>query len=141
MGRVINPDSAGKQRTQLMRTVAEVIRHLGQKQVIDDEAKDMVSLLVYCFREIDEGIEASAQAWEKRDYYLKAEELRARWGWAGRMAEELQQLVFAENWDALPGYLLKIVPHISDIKVTKMTRGPEEWFGRYNQLLAERPAL
>ncbi|MCS7070406.1 MAG: hypothetical protein NZM00_02800, partial [Anaerolinea sp.] len=114
-----------------MRTVAEVIRHLGQKQVIDDEAKDMISLLVYCFREIDEGIEASAQAWEKRDYYLKAEELRTRWGWAGRMADELQQLVFTENWDALPGYLLKIVPHVSDIKITKMTRSPEEWFGRY----------
>lgn len=140
MGRVINPESAGKQRNQLLRTIAEVLRHLGQKQVVDDEAKDMISLLVYCFREIDEGIEASAEAWEKRDYYLKAEELRTRWGWAGRMADELQHVVFAEKWDALPAYVLKILPYVSDVKVTKMTRGSDEWFGRHQQLLAERPA-
>ena len=57
MSRVINPDSAGKQRNQLMRTAAEILRHLSQKAAIDEEVKDMVATLVYCFHEIDAGID------------------------------------------------------------------------------------
>ena len=76
MGRVINPESAGKLRNQHMRTVAELIRLLGQKPSIDADARDMVAKIIFCLREIDSGIEASAEAWEKRDYYMKAEELR-----------------------------------------------------------------
>ena len=81
MSRVINTDSTGKKRNQNMRTGAELLRHLSQKNTIDDEAKDMLALLIYCLREIDEGIDSSAQAWEKRDYWMKAEEFRQRWRW------------------------------------------------------------
>jgi len=138
MGRVINPDSAGKQRTQLLRTVAEVLRHLGQKQTMDDDAKDMVSLLVFCFREIDEGIDVSATAWEKRDYWMKADELREKWGWAGRMADSLTALIFEERWADLPAMMLRIFPYVNDIKITKMTRKESEWLGSHMRLIRER---
>ncbi len=36
MGRVINTDSTGKQRNQQMRTAAEILRRLSQKQALDD---------------------------------------------------------------------------------------------------------
>jgi hypothetical protein len=138
MGRIINPDSAGKLRNQHMRTVAEIVRHLSQKQTIDDETKDMVATLIYCFREIDEGIEVSAEAWEKRDYWVKADELRQRWNWPGRLADDLLALVLAEGWNDLPARLVKIIPYVNDIKVTKLTRKPDEWLGNYARLLRER---
>lgn len=138
MGRVINPDSAGKQRSQAMRTIAELLRHLGQKPGMDDEAKDMVAALIFSLREIDEGIESSAEAWEKRDYWKKADELRLRWGWAGRMADELQALVFAGLWSELPTAFVKLFPHVSDITVTKLMRKESDWLGSYNRLMRER---
>lgn len=139
MGRIINPDSAAKLRNQHLRTVAEILRHLSQKQSIDDEARDMVSALIYCFREIDQGIDVSAQAWEKRDYWVKADELRTRWSWPGRLADELNALVLAENWGELPLKLAKIFPHVNDIKITKLTRKEDAWLGSYSRLLRERP--
>lgn len=138
MGRVINPDSTGKQRNQLMRTVAELVRRLGQKTVVDDEAKDMAALLVYCLREIDEGIDASAAAWEKRDYWMKADELRQRWAWAGQTADRLYGLILDERWDDLPGILVQLMPHISDIKITKFTRSEKLWQNAHSRLLLER---
>jgi hypothetical protein len=138
MGRVINPDSAGKQRNQHMRTIAELLRRLSQKQVLDDEAKDMVSALVFCFRDIDEGIEVSAAAWEKRDYWMKADELRQRWSWAGRMADELQPIVFENNWNHLPVMIVKMLPYVNDIKITKLTRKEDAWQGSHMRLLRER---
>jgi hypothetical protein len=74
MGRVVNTNNPGKIRSQLMRTSAELLRHLSQKTEVDDEVRDMVAQLVFCLRGIEEGIESSAEAWERRDYWLKAEQ-------------------------------------------------------------------
>ena len=99
---VINTDSTGKQRNQTMRTVAEILRRLSQKQVVDDEVRNMMAMLVYCFREIEAGIEQSATAWEKRDYWVKSEELRQRWMWVGDMADQLRSMIYSEQWTLLP---------------------------------------
>ena len=139
MGRVINPDSNGKQRNQLLRTIAEVLRRLGQKPEMDDDARDMVACLVFALRDIDVGIDESAQAWEKRDYWMKADELRTRWGWAGRMADQLQAIVFADQWAELPPLMIKLFPYVSDINVTKMTRKEDTWMGSYGRLISEKP--
>jgi hypothetical protein len=139
MGRVINTDSTGKNRNQALRSVAELLRRLSQKPEFDDEAKDMVATLVYCFREIEEGIDSSASAWEKRDYWMKADELRTRWDWVSRMKDQLQTIAFNENWDQLPPIFIKLLPYVSDIKITKMTRKEDLWMGNYARLLREKP--
>lgn len=141
MGRVINTDSAGKQRNQLMRTSAEILRRLSQKTSLDDEARDMVAALVFLFRDIEEGIESSAAAWEKRDYWMKAEELRQRWSWPGRMADQLQAIVFQDNWQQLAPMMVKLLPYFTEIKITKLTRGESEWVGSLSRLLREKPPV
>ena len=137
MGRVVNVNNPAKQRNQLMRTAAELLRHLSQKQELDDEAMDMAALLVYCLREIDDGIEASAQAWEKRDYWIKAEQLRQRWVWTGNASARLENLIRSEAWERLPTVLVELFPHFSDIKITKFTRNASEWEGAYERLRDE----
>jgi hypothetical protein len=139
MGRVINTDSTGKQRNQALRSVAELLRRLSQKTEFDDEAKDMVATLVFCFREIEDGIDSSAAAWEKRDYWMKADELRTRWDWVSRMKDQLQTIAFNENWDQLPPIFVKLLPYVSDIKITKMTRKEDLWMGNYARLMREKP--
>ena len=141
MSRVINPDSAGKQRNQLMRTVAEILRRLSQKHDIDNEVKDMVATLVFCFREIDEGIDQSAAAWEKRDYWVKAEEVRQRWSWAVDMSDQLKAMVYNNSWEQMPQMMLKLLPRVADIKITKLTRKESDWLGNYDRLMREKPPL
>jgi hypothetical protein len=140
MGRVINTDSTGKQRNQLLRTIAELLRRLSQKSEIDEDTKDMVAHLVMCLREIDIGIDSSATAWEKRDYWMKADELRTRWAWAGAMAAQIQQVVFEERWNDLPMIMVKLMPRVSDIDVNKLTRKESTWRGSYTRLLQENPS-
>jgi hypothetical protein len=139
MSRVINTDSTGKQRNQLMRTAAEILRRLSQKTDIDAEVKDMLATLVYCFREIEEGIDQSAAAWEKRDYWVKAEELRQRWGWPGDMADQIQAIVYQEDWGKLPTLMVKLLPRFADIKITKLTRSEALWQGAYERLMRAKP--
>lgn len=138
MSRVINTDNPGKRRNQLMRTSAEILRRLSQKAEIDAESRDMLASLVFCLREIDEGIEESSKAWEKRDYWMKAEEFRQRWAWAGRVADDLKALIFAERWGDLPTLMLKVFPYFADIKVTKFTRDDSAWEYAYQRLMEEK---
>ena len=140
MSRVINTDSTGKQRNQIMRTGAEILRRLSQKTAIDAEVKDMLATLVYCFREIEEGIDQSAQAWEKRDYWVKAEELRQRWSWPGDVADQIQAMIFKEDWNMLPPLMVKLLPRFADIKITKLTRDETLWQGTYERLMKEKPS-
>lgn len=141
MSRVINPDSAGKLRTQHMRTAAEILRHLSQKSDVDTQVKDMVATLVICFREIDEGIDVSAAAWEKRDYWVKAEEFRQRWSWAGDMSDQLKAMIYSDSWQNMPQLMVKLLPRVADIKITKMTRKESEWEGNYERLMREKPPI
>ena len=76
-------------------------------------------------------------SWEKRDYWIKAEQFRQRWSWTSKLAAELETLIRQEAWTELPLLLTKLFPHFSDIKVTRFTRSPELWEGAYERLLKE----
>ncbi|MDZ4769409.1 MAG: hypothetical protein SGJ24_09790 [Chloroflexota bacterium] len=134
---VINTDSTGKQRNALLRTIAELLRRLGQKPDIDDDAKDMIAHLALCLRDIDIGIDSSATAWEKRDYWMKADELRMRYVWTGALAAQIQQIALEERWDDLPAVMIKLMPHVSDIDVAKLTRKESVWRGSYSRLVQD----
>lgn len=140
MSRVVKVDGPGKIRNQLMRTAAEIIRLLGQKTDLDDEVRDMAALLYFCLQGIDNGIDDSALAWEKRDYWVKAEQFRTRWAWTGRAASELEQILLSNAWDRLPGYIASLLPHFTDIKIVKLTRNATLWQGAYQRLLQDRTA-
>jgi hypothetical protein len=135
MSRVINIDSTGKKRNQLMRTCAELIRHLSQKQDLDEEVKDMAATLVFCFRDIADGIESSAQAWERRDYWVKAERFRTKWRWPAEAADNLEDVILNEAWDLMPHLLVELLPEFSDIKIAKFTRKPDTWEGAHERLV------
>ncbi len=121
-----------------MRTVAELLRHLSQKQEIDQEAKNMMALLVLVLREIADGIEDSTLAWEKRNYWIKIEEFRNNWRWAGETAAELETIIINEEWHNLPTMLVKLLPYVNDITVVKFTRSKAIWQGCYDKLIEER---
>ena len=137
MSRVVNVDSTGKRRNQLRRTIAELLRRLGQKSRLDEEARDMLALMVFCLYEIDDGIEQSALVWEKRNYWIKAEELRQRWRWARRSAEDLHIILCNDEPGQVPLVIAALLPHFRDVRINRYMRKPKLWRGYYLRLLQE----
>jgi hypothetical protein len=134
---IINVNSPGKRRSQARRTIAEALRHLYSKATLDAEAKDLAALIIFSLREIEQGVEESAAAWEKRDYFRKADQLRTEWAWAGRTAAALTKVLSAGWWEDLPDLLARLLPHFQDVTVNKLTRSPELWQGCYARLLQD----
>ena len=135
MSRVINVDSAAKRRNQTRRTIAELLRRLGQKPDMDEEARDMLALIVFCLQDIDEGIETSATVWEGRNYWFKAEELRQRWSWARKGAAQLRDLLQKDEPGQIPVLIASLLPHFADVRVNRYVRQPHLWQGCHQRLL------
>lgn len=138
MGRVINTNSPIKRRNYEMRTIAEILRLLSQKREVDDEVRDMVATIVYSLRTIDDTVTESITAWEKRGYWKKADDFQQKWWWVQQMAPRIEKLVRSESWGDLPEILVKLLPHVSDIEVTKLTRKSETWSDQYIRLMDEK---
>jgi len=139
MSRVVTADGVGTQRQRLRRTIAEALRRLMAKRELDEEARDLAALIVFSLREIDEGIEQTTAAWEKRDYYIKADRFRQEWLWVAPAADELEKILRQGAWDRLPAALAKLLSHFSDITINRMVRTDRLWDGCYQRLLASPP--
>jgi hypothetical protein len=140
MSRVITTQGPGRERQRQRRTIAEILRRLVQKPELDDEARDLAALIVFCLREIEGTVERATEAWENRNYYLRADQFRLQWAWAGQTADRLTDTLRKEQWDELPMILAQLLPHFADIRVIRMTRSPSVWQGAYARLLDDDQA-
>ncbi|MGB0383521.1 MAG: hypothetical protein ACPGWR_01745 [Ardenticatenaceae bacterium] len=132
------------QRNRLRRSIAEALRHLLKKQQFDAESKDLTAFIVFCLRDIQENVNRSAEAWQKRNYYLKADRFLRQWEWTGPMERLIAANLLDELWDELPLLLAQLSAQFADIKVSKFTRSRDLWDGAYERLVAaetEKEAL
>ena len=137
MSPIINVASPGKTRNQCRRTIAELLRHLMFKRRLDEESKDMTAAMVLSLRAIADTIEVTLEAWEKRNYFLKADRFRLEWEWVTPAADHLEALIINERWERLPEELATLAPRFADIRVVKMTRASSTWKASYDLLLQE----
>ncbi len=135
MARIVHTgDTPAKRRNAHIRSSAEVIRLLAERQGFDEEAKDMVAFLVFSLRGIYETIDESARAWDDRNYWKKSEALRHKWSWSRLSADELEALVLAGQWALVPALLIGLIPRFSDVTISSITRGPDWWVGAHRAL-------
>ncbi len=139
MSRVINTNSPGKIRHYHQRTIAEILRHLSVKTEIDEQAKDMIAMLVFSLRGIEQSINKTIEAWEKRGYWMKADRFMLEWEWAAEIAANLDDVIRNDAWDLVPTLLGELLPHSAGIEIKNFTRSPSIWEGAHNKLLAGPP--
>ena len=79
----------------------------------------------------------TTDAWEKRDYYVKADRFRLEWEWVTPAARRLEALAREGRWQDLPQELAALAPHFADIRIVKMTRDPATWTRGYERLMMD----
>ncbi|MCA9965762.1 MAG: hypothetical protein KC423_16030 [Anaerolineales bacterium] len=139
MSRVININNPSKVRNYHRRTIAEILRHLMGKTAVDAEATDMAATLVYALRGIEESVEQTAKAWEKRGYWMKSERFLRDWMWVRETAVNIEDVIRHEAWDLFPELMADLLSHFSDIELKSMTRKSDTWDGAFAKLMAEPP--
>ena len=134
MSRLINPDSAGKDRTRLSKAIVLALREMAKQTEVTTDAKDMAAFIVLALKSISEGIDASVAAWEKRGYWVKADRFRMDWMWTGQVAEKMKAAVLSDDWGTVAMLSVQIAQRFGKIEVAQNHRLGKPWVGAYKQL-------
>jgi hypothetical protein len=134
MSPIINPESAGKERTQLSKAIVLAVRELAKQTDITNEAKDLAAFIALSLKSISNGIDVSVAAWEKRGYWVKADRFRMDWLWTGSFAEKMKTAILADDWAAIAMLMPQIAQKFNKIVVSENHRLGRPWVGAYGRL-------
>ena len=138
MSRVINPDSVGKERTRLTKSIVLCIRELAKQAKVTSETKDMASFIALALQSISDGVDVSVAAWEKRDYWVKADKFRMEWMWTGQFAEKMKTAVLSDDWATIASLIPQIASKLNKVEVSDNHRLGKPWENAYTLLALHR---
>lgn len=136
MSRVINPESAGKDRTRLTKSIVLAMRELAKLTEPTPEARDMAAFIALALEEIAAGIDDSVAAWEKRGYWVKADRFRMEWLWAAQAAAKMRAAVLSDDWAAIAMQMPVLAQKLSKVQVPAAHRLGRPWVGAWQRLRA-----
>ena len=134
MSRVINPQSAGKERNRLTKAIVISIRELAKQTEPGEEAQDLAAFIALALLTIAEGINVSVAAWEKRDYWVKADRFRMDWAWTKQLGEKMKIAVLEDDWGSIVTLSAQIAQKMQKVKVSDKHRMGQPWVGGYHKL-------
>ncbi len=137
MGRVINPDSAGKERTRLSKSVVLALRELMRQTEPDARSRDLAAFISLALIQIAKTIDVSVEAWEKRGYWVKAERFRMEWDWAGRLGRAMKEALKKDDWGSIAGTSVQIAQKLMKVQVTERHRLGTPWVGAWQAFQKE----
>jgi hypothetical protein len=127
-------ESVGKERDHLSKAIVAALRELTKYSDPGQEVKDLVSFIVLALKKIDGSIEESVIAWEKRDYWIKADRFRIAWAWTGKISEKLSIAIFTEDWMSIAQLLAEIGLKLNKVKVSDKHHLGAPWKGSWVEL-------
>jgi len=81
----------------MVRSLATALRRCASNDVTPAEQRDLLAFMALVLSDIDQSVDQAAAAWEKRGYWLKADQFRRQWGWVGRGREGLEKALHADD--------------------------------------------
>jgi hypothetical protein len=134
LSRVINPESAGKDRTRLSKSIVLAVRELAKQKDVNNETKDLAAFIALALKSISDGIDISVLAWEKRGYWVKADRFRMDWMWTGQYADKMKVAIFTDDWGTIAMTIPQIAQKLNKIEISENHRLGQPWAGAFKQL-------
>ncbi len=138
MSRIINPDSAGKERTRLSKAIVLAVRELARQTEPGDASRDLAAFISLALRIISETIDVSVNAWEKRGYWVKADRFRMEWLWSGQSAEKMRNALFSDDWGTVAGVAAQVAQRLGKVTVPEHHRLGTPWVGAWQELKKQK---
>jgi hypothetical protein len=134
LGRYINPDGAGKERTQLSKAVVLALRELMRQAEPDGHSRDLAAFIAISLEKMYETVETSVAAWEKKDYWVKADRFRLEWEWSKVMGEKLRKALLADDWATVAMTSAQVAQKLMKVDVPIRHRLGTPWEGAWKKL-------
>jgi len=137
MARFIQTQNGTALRKKYLEFIAATIHALAGKKEIDDESKDMVSFIILMLAQINQTIEKATNAWEKKDYWVKADQFRMEWQWSNKMEKDLKIALQENNWNDIVNIMIVLANKCANTNPRKKIISAKPWIGAHAQLKKE----
>ncbi len=134
MGRYINPEGAGKERNQLCKAVVLALRELMKQTEPDEHSRDLAAYISISLIKINNTVETSVVAWEKKGYWVKADRFRLEWEWSKNYGERVRQAVLADDWAVVAMTSAQIAQRLMKVDVPIRHRLGTPWEGAWEKI-------
>jgi hypothetical protein len=134
LSRVVNLETAGKDRKQLLRAIVLAVRELALQEEANSRTLDLAAFIAMALESIHDTIDVSVLAWEKRGYWIKADRFRLDWDWSGQLSEAMRQAVLGDDWAGIAATAAEVAMKVRSIKVPQRHRLGAPWEGAYRKL-------
>lgn len=134
MSRVIRTESAASQRKRLMQGLALALRRGLDGDVGGDEQKDLFAFMMLTLDQIQTSVDRTAQAWEKRGYWLKADRFRLDWEWSLSCFQVLERSLNDQDWEHARESVPNMMQAAMHVKVPKRLKHARPWIGAWDKV-------
>jgi hypothetical protein len=128
----------GKQRNRLLRAIVVSIRELMKQSKPDQKTKDLAAFISSALLAVDETIDRTVAPWEKRNYWVKADNFRQEWAWVKHTGEEMRDATLDEDWPTVAGLAATVGAKLAKIMVSDNHRMGTPWVGAWDRLLESK---
>lgn len=138
MSRVINSDSPGQNRNRLLKLLSSTIAVMDLSNFAANELNDAVAFIVLSLIEIERTIVQTTAPWEKREYWVKADQFRSEWIWVGEIKARLIQSKTEKGWVKMPQEIETLKDKLKTVDPSKRLQGKAFWKGAYSIFLGKK---
>ncbi len=131
MSRIVSVEGTGTERTRLVKSIVIALRELMKQKEVDAHSYDLAAYLALALRMIDKNVEKTVVAWEKKDYWLKADKFRMQWAWVSSSAEKIEKALQADDWAAIAMQAVTIAQKMNSTQVSEKHRLGTPWVGAW----------
>jgi len=131
LGRYINNETGGKERNRLTKAIVISIRELMKQKETDHTSRDLAAFIAIALLQVHATIDESVAAWEKKDYWVKADRYRLEWDWTVSMGNKMKQAVLKEDWASIALISVQVAQKLNSIKVSDKHRLGTPWVGAW----------
>lgn len=133
MSRIISVEGTGTERTRLCKSIVVALRELMKQKGPDAHSYDLVAYISLALLQIDANVEKTVVAWEKKDYWLKADKFRMQWMWAKGTGEKMGSALEKNDWAAIAMLAATTGQKLNTIKVSENHRLGSPWVGAWEK--------
>jgi len=92
VSRIIKTQNGYQMREKALKLIGKAISE-SEEVNNNEEYIDIASFIALSLDEIEQSIHETTVVWEKKDYWVKADQFRAEWSWVGKAKEQLVEAI------------------------------------------------
>ena len=133
MGKVINTDTGGKQRNYLTKYILLACKVSDFSELSMAELQDRAAFVYFSLIAIEQSINSTVTAWEKRDFWVKADKFRLEWAWADKIARKLKHAIDMSDQNLIIQFLQELHQYLDTITRISSKSQTNPWLGAWDR--------